>query len=73
MVVRFALTAGAGAMLGAAVLALVADLPPLAVHELAGRAREVTPVKLTIGVLILGFAIFELLPHLRRLRFARPT
>lgn len=71
VVVRFALPAGAGAVLGAGVLARVAELPPLAVYDLAGRAREVTPVKLTIGVLILGFALLELLPRRRRLRFAR--
>ena len=71
VVVRFALPAAAGAIVGAMLLGLLADVPPLLSYSLGGETRVVTPVKLTVAVLMMGFALFELLPRFRRLSFDR--
>ena len=42
--------------------------PVLASWTFLGRAAEVTPVKLVMGVLILGFSAFELVPGLRSIQ-----
>ena len=67
VVLRFGLPATVAAFAGAALLNLFAALPPLATYELAGGAHEVTPAKLTIAVLMVVFALFELVPQLARL------
>lgn len=65
---RFGLPAIAGALLGASALLWLADAPPLVVYEAFGRVAEVTPVKLAVGLLLLGFASAELWPPFGRLR-----
>ena len=71
VVVRFALPAAAAAILGAALLSLFADLPPLHRYDLGARLHQVTVVKLVIGLLIVVFALLELLPAVQRLAFPR--
>ena len=71
VVARFALPGAAAAFLGAALLNLVAHQPPLGSYSLFGRPLEVTAVKLVIGLLIVGFSLFELIPSLRALTFDR--
>jgi uncharacterized protein len=66
---RFGLPAVVSAAAGAAILVALADLPPLAVYQLAGRTHVVAPIKLVVAALILVFAYLELQPHLEeRLR-----
>jgi len=71
VVVRFAIPGAIAAFIGAALLNLFAHLTPLYTYQLVGREHNVTVVKLVIGILILGFALFELLPRFRRLSFDR--
>jgi len=52
-------------------LGRLASVPPLVRYSLGSAVRVVTPVKLTVAVLMLVFALFELLPGLRRLSFDR--
>ena len=59
---RFSLPAALAALVGATALVGFAGLQPLTSYELAGRAFEVTPVKLVIGTLIVAFATLELSP-----------
>lgn len=68
VVVRFGLPAVAAALVGALLLTFLSGRTPLASWTYVGRDAEVTPVKLVMGVLILGFAAFELAPSLRSLR-----
>ena len=70
-VLKFGLPAIAAAIFGAFLLGLFAVREPLFEYTLAGREALVTPVKLLMGLLMLAFAIFELLPSLRDFRFAR--
>jgi hypothetical protein len=71
VVLRFALPGAIAAMAGAALLAVFADLPSVYAHTLGGRTHEITLVKLTIGVLIILFALFELIPYFNNLSFDR--
>lgn len=68
VLVRFGLPAVAASFAGALLLASLAVQEPLLRWSLLGRAAEVTPVKLLMGLLILGFALLELVPALRGLR-----
>lgn len=66
-VLRFGLPAILAAVLGAWLLQGLSHVPPVLSYELIGRTFEVTPVKLVIGVLLLVFAVLELLPWFQRL------
>jgi len=71
VVVRFALPGAIAAFIGAALLNLFAHLTPLHTYQLGNRAHDITVVKLVIGILIIGFALFELLPRFSRMSFDR--
>jgi uncharacterized membrane protein YfcA len=68
VVLRFGGPAMVAAFVGAWMLVAVADVPPVGSWRLGGITGTVTPVELVMGVLILGFAVVELRPTLRRLR-----
>jgi uncharacterized membrane protein YfcA len=72
VVLKFGLPAIVSAILGALALAWFAGSDSrltIAINEEA--FFEITPVKLTIGLLMIGFALFELLPRFRGLEFDR--
>ncbi len=71
VVLRFALPGAVAALLGAALLNLFANTPPLYTYTLGSREHEIMVVKLVIGVLIIIFALFELLPSFNQLAFDR--
>lgn len=65
---RFGVPAVAAAFGGAALLTRLSAREPLATWTLGDRVAEVTPIKLVMGLLILVFAAFELVPALHALR-----
>jgi uncharacterized protein len=71
LVVRFGVPAVAAAFIGAAALGYVSHFPEIFSYSIGSRTAVVTPVKLAIGTLMFVFALFELLPSLRGLRFDR--
>ena len=71
VVVRFAAPAAVAALAGAALLTALAGAPPLYTYTISGAPREITIVKVVIGVIIIVFAFFDLLPALRDLAFDR--
>jgi len=71
VVLRFALAAALAAILGAWLLGFLAWIPAIASYQIGERAHDVTVVKLIIGILIIGFAFFDLIPKLQRLAFNR--
>ncbi len=71
VVLRFGIPAILAAFAGAALLFLVSDLEPLASYSLNGRTFFITPIKLTMAILIAGFAVLEILPAARNREFDR--
>jgi len=72
VVLKFGLTAIPAAVLGALALGWLADLHIRMGIEVNEKAvSEVTPVKFIIGLLMISFALFELLPKFRKLQFDR--
>ena len=72
VVIRFGLTAIAAAILGALVLGWLAGAETEMVVAVDEREWfRITPVKLFIGLLMIGFALFELLPRFQHLEFDR--
>jgi uncharacterized membrane protein YfcA len=71
VVVRFALPGAAAAMVGALLLNVFAFLPPVLAYSLWGRVHEIEWAGLLIGVLIIGFAFWDLLPRFEKLAFDR--
>ncbi|MBT8074852.1 MAG: TSUP family transporter, partial [Gammaproteobacteria bacterium] len=72
VVLKFGLPAIAAAVLGALALGWLAQSDSgLTIHVNEEVLSEITPVKLLIGLLMIGFALFELLPRFRKLEFER--
>jgi uncharacterized membrane protein YfcA len=70
VVLRFALPAAVAAIGGALLLELMSDAAPLVQYTLGDRLHEITPVKLVIAILIVGFAALELTPRFEKLAFS---
>ncbi len=66
-VFRFGVPALAAAFVGSGLLVTLAQAEGWVTYTLAGREFSITPLKLTIGVLMLGFASMDLLPRLRKI------
>jgi uncharacterized membrane protein YfcA len=72
VVIRFGLPAVVAAVAGAMALGWLAGSDSgLKVNVDDRTVAEVTPVKIIIGLLMIGFALFELLPRFQRLEFDR--
>lgn len=70
VVLKFGVTAALFSVLGAWTLTRVAGLPDLATYTLGGHVCTVSVEKVVIAVLMLVFALFELVPAFNRLAFA---
>lgn len=71
VVIRFAVPAGAAAVLGALLLSLLAGIEPIHEYRLAGQTCVVTAPKLIIAALIVGFTVMELATAGRERSFDR--
>ncbi|MCB1671186.1 MAG: TSUP family transporter [Gammaproteobacteria bacterium] len=72
VLLRFGLPAILFALLGALLLNWLSEIPPLISYTLGGRSFSISPVKLTIGLLILLFLVVELSPRLAKMAIS-PT
>lgn len=70
-VLRFGLPAIVLAIVGARALLWLSGLGPVGTWAVSGHESTVTPVKLTVAVLMVVFAVFELDPRLRNLSIDR--
>lgn len=68
---RFGLPAVLFAFIGAWVLLQITDLPPLFRYTLAGRIFTVYPVKFGVALLLIVFALAEVIPSLSSIAFGR--
>ncbi len=72
VVLKFGLPAIAAAILGALLLGWFVQSDSSLTYEVDEETFfKITPVKLVIGLLMIGFALFELLPRFRDLEFDR--
>ena len=72
VVARFGIPAVAGAVLGALALGYLSQAGSrVSVNVDDYELIAITPIKLVVGLLMIGFALFELLPRFRRLEFDR--
>lgn len=69
VVLRFGIPSIVAAFAGAYVLTLLTDMQPLFQYSVFNRTFVVMPVKLTIAVLLIVFALFDIVPRLVRLQF----
>jgi uncharacterized membrane protein YfcA len=71
VVLRFGIPAFFAALVGAYVLLQVSELKPIATYFLWGNEYFITPVKLTIAILLISFVLMEGVPSFRKLQFGK--
>lgn len=69
VVLQFGIPSIVAAFLGAYVLTLLTDMQPLFQYFVFNKTFTVMPIKLTIAVLLIVFALFDIVPRLTRLQF----
>ena len=69
VVLRFGIPAIVFAFLGAYILSLLTDTPALMNYQLGSQTFEIKPIKLIIGIVLLFFSLFEVIPSLSNLQF----
>lgn len=69
-VLRFGIPSVVGGFIGAMSLATLSQLPALFAWECCGKTLEVSGLKLAIAVLMIVFALMEILPSLKNLNFS---
>lgn len=71
VVLRFGIPAVLAAFLGSWLLLNISGIKPIFTYVLLGKTMEVYPVKLVISVLLILFALMDLLPYFSRLQFGK--
>jgi len=71
VLLRFGIPAVIAAFAGAWLLLNITDLDPLFSYRINGKTIEVYPVKFIISVLLIFFAILDLIPFLNKLKFQK--
>lgn len=69
VIIRFGVPAILAAFAGAYLLTLLAGTDPFLSYTVAGSNFYITPLKLTIAILLFIFALFDLVPQLMKLNF----
>lgn len=69
VVMRFGIPAALAALVGAALLFFISDAVPITSYSLSGKTFHVTLVKVLMALLIVLFAILEIVPSLKDLQF----
>lgn len=71
VLIQFGIPAVIAAFAGAYLLLRITGTHPIFSYVMAGKTFEVFPVKLIISILLITFAIIDLLPYFSRLRFGK--
>ena len=69
VVLRFGIPAIAFAFLGAYLLSLLTEMHAVFDYQIGNHTFEIMPIKLIIGIVLLFFSLFELIPSLSKLQF----
>jgi uncharacterized membrane protein YfcA len=68
-VIVFAVPAAIAAFGGAMLLSSLSNVYVLFCYQIGKSTHEITPVNLVLGLLIFGFALFELIPKFEKMQF----
>lgn len=68
---RFGIPAIVASFAGAWMLLKISKMPSLAEYELWNKHFEITPVKLSVAVLLIIFAVLEIIPSVQKIQFSR--
>jgi uncharacterized membrane protein YfcA len=71
VVLKFGIPAVICALIGAWLMLKLSDLPPLYSYNLAGKEFTIYPIKLVIAILLIFFALMDLLPRLKKIQFGK--
>ncbi|HEX6845442.1 MAG TPA: sulfite exporter TauE/SafE family protein [Chitinophagaceae bacterium] len=71
VLLRFGIPAVIAAFIGAWVLGKITNLPPLFAYQLGEKSFEVYPVKFIIAILLIIFALMDLIPYFSKLQFGK--
>jgi len=71
VLIRFGIPAVIAAVAGAWLLLNITDLEPLFTYRIGERNFEVFPVKFIIALLLIVFALMDLIPYFSKLQFAK--
>lgn len=71
VVIRFGIPAILSAIAGAWLLSKLSSIQPIMDYSLFGKTIEIYPVKFIIGVLLLVFALMDIIPYFKKLEFNR--
>lgn len=71
VVLRFGIPAVIAAFIGAWLLLQITDLKPLFSYKLGDRSFDVSPVKFIVSVLLIIFALIDLIPYFAKLQFGK--
>lgn len=69
IVLRFGIPAILFAFLGAYLLSLLNDMHAILEYKIGNNTFEIMPIKLIIGIVLLFFSLFEVIPSLSKLQF----
>lgn len=69
--IKFAVPAAFGALIGAWLLGFFSELQPIVSYQLSNKSFSVMPVKVIIAILMIIFALVELLPALSKYSFKK--
>lgn len=71
VVLHFGIPAFVAAIIGAYILLQISDLQSIYSYTLGDKLFSITPVKLTIAVLLIFFAFTEVIPYFKNLQFGK--
>lgn len=71
IVFRFGLPAIGATFLGAWTLLYLSELRHLVTYQIAGHSFQITPVKLIVSILMVFFALLELIPRFEKISFKK--
>lgn len=71
VILKFGIPAVIGAFLGAQLLLLLSGVEAITSYELFNKTFSITPVKLAIAVLMISFAILEIVPKFQAIEFSQ--
>jgi uncharacterized membrane protein YfcA len=71
VLIRFGIPAVLAAIAGAWLLLQIPDVKPLFAYQMFGKTFEVYPVKFIVSILLIFFALLDLIPFLNKIAFGK--